>query len=504
MVILLTILIIAAIALFIVKAKNPSAYWMALMLVGWFLSMAGLILFFSKYGGFYYHVNLILFLDDRIRQFLLTSPISIDWISRLITVGRSIFIFSLTGLSLRLFYNRTFNEIWPKYMLNAVLPLANLWFYDPLVYRSLLGLMNRDATFVVSLITRGWVIGSTVIAVAVMIWRYRRMSIPWAKNRLKHILLGVFSLIAFYFYLAFLGPLQVSDARTYYFLYWDFSNFNPPLTTLDWYIGIGFTGFTSIWSIFAIWKYTEVQEQFGQPDLLLARKLKTAHMGVRVFTHGMKNQLLMTQLLVDQTSQLARSEEAPAAEQLVQNLDKIAEIVGQTLSRLDLLYQSFKTSSLELRPLRNTELVQNTVQKIKAVPGHIRLESQVDDECLLLADAFHLGETLANILINAFEAIPAEQLGRVTIRSYVEERWCVIRISDNGSGIAKEQLQQIFDPFFTSKNSTKNWGVGLSYAKQIVQGHFGHILVSSQVGQGSQFDIFLPVYSVGPVSPADS
>ncbi|TCL61887.1 signal transduction histidine kinase [Hydrogenispora ethanolica] len=497
MIILLTILIVAAIALFIVKAKNPSAYWMALMLVGWFLSMAGLILFFSKYGGFYYHVNLVLFLDDRIRQLLLTSPISIDWISRLITVGRSIFIFSLTGLSLRLFYNRPFSEIWSKYVFNAVLPLANLWFYDPLVYRSMLGLMERNATFVISLITRAWVIGSTVIALAVMVWRYRRMSIPWAKSRLKHILLGVFSLVAFYFYLAFLGPLQVTDARTYYFLYWDFSNFNPPLTTLDWYIGIGFTGFTSIWSIFAIWKYTEVQEQFGKPDLLLARKLKTANMGVRVFTHGMKNQLLMTQLLVDQTRQMARSEAAPAAEAVVQNLDKIGEIVGQTLSRLDLLYQSFKTSSLELRPLSNEELLQQTLRRIKAVPEHIRLESRLDDHCLLLADEFHLSETLANIVINALEAIPADRPGQVTIRCYVEDRWCVIRVSDNGAGIAKEQLQQIFDPFFSSKNSTKNWGVGLSYAKQIVQGHFGHILVKSQVGQGSQFDIFLPVYSVG-------
>lgn len=496
MIILLIILIIAAIVLFVVKAKSPSAYWMALVLVGWFLSMAGFILFFSKYGGFYYHVNLILFLDDRIRQFLLTSPISIDWISRLITAGRSIFIFSLTGLSLRLFYNRPFNELWPKYMLNSILPLANLWFYDPAVYRSMLGLIEREQTFIISLITRTWVVASTLIAVIAMIWRYRRLSIPWVKNRLKHILLGIFSLIAFYFYLVFMGPLQVTDVRTYYFLYWDFSNFNPPLTMVDWYIGIGFTGFTSILSIVSIWKYTEVQNQLGKPDLHLARKLKTANMGVRVFTHGIKNQLLMTQLLVNQTTDLVHGQTAAADQRVIRNLEQVSEIVGQTLSRLDQLYQSFKTSSLELATISNEEMIQTTLDKIKVKPDHINLIKQIDDHCLLLADVFHLSEALSNILINAFEAIPPLKTGIISVRSYTEDKWCVIRITDNGVGIDKEHLQQIFDPFFTSKNTTRNWGVGLSYTKQIIHGHFGHILVESEPEQGSQFDIFLPVYTL--------
>lgn len=495
MIILLVILITSAIVLFIVKAKSPSAHWVALVLVGWFFSMVGFILFLSKYGGFYYQVNLILFLDDRIRQLLLTSPISIDWISRLITIGRSLFIFSLTGLSLQLFYNRPFSETWPKHMLNSILPLVNVWFYDPAVYRSLISLIEQNDTFIISVFTRAWVVCSSLIAIAVMIWRYRRMSVPWAKNRLKHILLGVFALVTFYFYLVFMGPLQVTDVRTYYFLYWDFSNFNPPLTPIDWYIGIGLTGFTSILSVFSIWKYTEIQDQLGKPDLHLARKLKTANMGVRVFTHGVKNQLLMTQLLVNQTKELMDNEPQTNT-QITHNLAQISEIVGQTIGRLDLLYKSFKMSSLELSPLNNQVLLDQTLEKIKTTPKNITIDRQTDHQCLILADPFHLSEALYNVLINAIEAIDSDKEGIISIRSTTEDTWCIIRIKDNGSGITKANLAVIFDPFYTSKNTTKNWGVGLSYTKQIIHGHFGHILVESEPGRGSQFSIFLPVYTL--------
>jgi signal transduction histidine kinase len=496
MIILLTILITSAIVLFIVKAKSPSAYWMALVLVGWFISMMGFILFLSKYGGFYYHVNLILFLDDRIRQLLLTSPISIDWISRLIIIGRSLFIFSLTGLSVQLFYNLPFRETWPQHMLNSILPLMNIWFYDPVIYRSMISLFAPNNTFIISLFTRAWVVCSGLLALAAMIWRYRRISVPWVKNRLKQILLGVFSLVVFYFYLVFMGPLQVTDARTYYFLYWDFSNFNPPLTMVDWYIGIGLTGFASIQSTISIWKYTEIQDQLGKPDLHLARKLKTANMGVRVFTHGIKNQLLMTQLLVNQTLALVDSPNAPGSDQVKQNLGQIGGIVGQTVNRLDQLYKSFKTASLELSPLPNTELIKLTVAKVKTVPKNVTITSQIRDECLILVDPFHLSEALYNVVNNAVEAIAPDQNGLIAINATVEEKWCIIRIQDNGSGIAPENLTAIFDPFFTNKNTNRNWGVGLSYTKQIINAHFGQIIVESVPDEGSQFSIFLPVYTI--------
>ncbi|MCR8629718.1 sensor histidine kinase [Paenibacillus radicis (ex Xue et al. 2023)] len=497
MTILLLVLMAASITLFITKAKNPSAYWMALVLLGWFISMSGLVLFIAKYGGFYYKVNIVLFFNDSIRNLLLHSPVTIEAISRMITIGRSLFIFSLIGLSVTLFYYRPFLKIWKIYAFNSILPLLNILFYDPVIYKWALSVLDRDQTYIIGWVTRGWLVISTLAALFFMVWRYKRITIHWFKSQVKYTLLGVLALVLFYFYLGFMGPLQVFDVRTYYVLYSDFSNFNPPLTLVEWYLSIGFTGILSIISILSIWKYTEVEKKLGKLDLQLERKLSTADMGTKVFTHAIKNQLLMMQILLQRTDELLHTESPPlqSASAIEANVNKVSGIVSETLQRLDQLYNSFKTTYLQLKPVDVHELLQHTLDKFKAIPEHVTLINDFPQgHPVILADQEHLTETIYNIMINAIEAIDKETTGIVSIHSYLEDDWLIIKIEDNGSGIAQDQIEQIFDPFYTNKNTTKNWGVGLSYAKQIVKGHFGDIHVQSKPGVGSTFQLLLPVY----------
>jgi signal transduction histidine kinase len=498
MTILLFFLMIASITLFIAKARNPSAYWMALVLLGWFLSMSGLILFLAKYGGFYYKVNFVLFFNDEIRNLLLHSPISIEFISRMITIGRSVFIYALIGLSLALFYSRPVHRLWKIYALNTILPVLNIIFYDPAVYKWALALLERHETYIIGWVTRGWLILSALASLALLLMKYRRITIPWFKKQLQHILLGIFALVLFYFYLGFMGPLQVTDVRTYYVLYSDFSNFNPPLTLAEWYLSIGFTGILSIVSIVSIWKYTGVEKKLGQSDLQLKRKLNTANMGARVFTHAIKNQLLMLQLLLRQTSEHVHS--VPAAdkdEQITEGLAKSTEIVEETLKRLDQLYRSFKTAYLKLKPIPGNELLRLALDKVQIIPDNIQVSTVfTSHDVIVLADPVHLSEALVNIVTNAIEAIGKENpVGKVRLSAYIEDQWLVFCIEDNGPGIPADQQELIFDPFYTNKNTTKNWGVGLSYSKQVVSGHFGHIHVESSPNRGTSFRIMLPVYA---------
>ncbi|GIP35525.1 PAS domain-containing sensor histidine kinase [Paenibacillus sp. J2TS4] len=497
MTILLFLLMLAAITLFITKARNPSAYWMGFVLVGWFLSMAGLILFIAKYGGFYYKVNIVLFFHDSVRNFLLHLPISIEGISRMITVGRSVFIFSLIGLSVSLLYYRPFIKLWKIYALNAIFPLANIVFYDPIIYKWALGAMDREVTYFAGWLTRGWLVVSALISLYLMVKKYRKVTIPWVKKQSKYILLGVFSLVLFYFYLGFLGPLQVFDVRTYYVLYSDFSNFNPPLTLFGWYSSIGLTGILSLVSILSIWRYTEVEKTMGKSDLQLERKLNTANMGARVFTHAIKNQLLMIQLLVQQAKRQAAAESKSGTLEAENTLAKAEGIVSHTLDRLDQLYNSFKTSHLQLRPVSVQALMQMTLERLSLVPEHLWLECELPDrKTMVLVDANHMSEALYNVIINAVEAVKEQKDGWVKISAYVEEKWVLFQIIDNGPGIPEELQETIFDPFYTNKNTTKNWGVGLSYAKHVAMGHYGRIHVDSKPGEGSAFQIIIPLYEL--------
>jgi signal transduction histidine kinase len=95
---------------------------------------------------------------------------------------------------------------------------------------------------------------------------------------------------------------------------------------------------------------------------------------------------------------------------------------------------------------------------------------------------------LLNILINAVEAMEPKK-GVLRVRNEVRGSKCFISISDNGSGINKENINKLFDPFFTGKG--KGIGLGLTTTQSIVLNHKGTIEVESEPGRGTTFIIGL-------------
>ena len=87
-----------------------------------------------------------------------------------------------------------------------------------------------------------------------------------------------------------------------------------------------------------------------------------------------------------------------------------------------------------------------------------------------------------------------EQDGQVSLISHNERLYTVLEVKDNGNGMTKMQRKKIFEPFYSSKNSNFNWGMGLYYVREIVKSHLGSIRVESKEGVGSSFFILLPKY----------
>lgn len=106
-----------------------------------------------------------------------------------------------------------------------------------------------------------------------------------------------------------------------------------------------------------------------------------------------------------------------------------------------------------------------------------------------------INQVFMNLLQNAAQAIPSQ--GEVWIRTVTESGWVKITIRDNGVGIPEAQLNRIFDPFFTTKPVGMGTGLGLSISYGIIQKHRGKIRAASQVGEGTEFVIELPVRSIG-------
>jgi signal transduction histidine kinase len=103
------------------------------------------------------------------------------------------------------------------------------------------------------------------------------------------------------------------------------------------------------------------------------------------------------------------------------------------------------------------------------------------------ADEGHLAQVLLNLLLNAGDAMRAE--GRVRITADAEDGRVVLRVADDGPGIAPEDLPRIFDPFFTTKEPGEGTGLGLALSHRIVESFGGEILAGNAPGRGAVFTL---------------
>jgi CheY-like chemotaxis protein len=127
------------------------------------------------------------------------------------------------------------------------------------------------------------------------------------------------------------------------------------------------------------------------------------------------------------------------------------------------------------------------------------------DVWMVSADTTQLHQVLMNLCVNARDAMPQGgtlglkvenlHLDETAARKHLDAhagRYVVITVTDTGSGIPPEVIHRIFDPFFTTKAIGQGTGLGLSAVLGIVKSHGGFVDVQSTIGQGSQFQIYLP------------
>ena len=113
----------------------------------------------------------------------------------------------------------------------------------------------------------------------------------------------------------------------------------------------------------------------------------------------------------------------------------------------------------------------------------------------LLCHGGEITQVLMNLFLNASYA--CEENGELDIRTYQttinKDQWIIIKVQDNGKGMAPEVVKKIFDPFFTTKPVGVGTGLGLSVSFGIIDKHGGTIKVHSEEGQGTTFTILLPL-----------
>jgi len=152
--------------------------------------------------------------------------------------------------------------------------------------------------------------------------------------------------------------------------------------------------------------------------------------------------------------------------------------------------------------LRFDQIVREALAVLRAsVPPTIGLQPRIEKVPVIQGDSTQMFQILFNLVTNAVQAI-GDQTGTIIVEVAGEreqtDRPAMVRLSviDDGAGMDDAVRRRIFEPFFTTKPVNKGTGLGLSVVHGIVVSHQGRIEVTSRVGEGTRFDIFLPVAPV--------
>lgn len=253
-------------------------------------------------------------------------------------------------------------------------------------------------------------------------------------------------------------------------------------------------------------KVEERTEELRVAESEIAQGEKLASVGVMAagIAHELNNPLtgILTFTSLLRRKMADGSEDAGDLDLVIRETRRCASIIKRLLD-----------FAREKIPVKGWFDLNHVIEETVRFAGHpaslrqIAISTDFDPELpQVWGDADLIKQVILNILVNAQQSIEAQ--GSITVQSRlhvhakapakpgVENLPMVeVIVRDTGCGIAEDNLQRIFDPFYTSKEVGKGTGLGLSVSYGIVKAHGGRITVDSVVGEGSTFRILLPIRS---------
>ncbi|MFC5623911.1 hybrid sensor histidine kinase/response regulator [Algoriphagus winogradskyi] len=221
-----------------------------------------------------------------------------------------------------------------------------------------------------------------------------------------------------------------------------------------------------------------------EEEELNLKKFSSTGRIARLLAHEVKNPLTTILLSADQLHmELPESvllESGDLIDVIRRNCDRINHLVTQLLDSTRFTELDAKNHSINTLLDEALEHVNDRID----FKGITIQKLYQTDICDISVDGDKIKIALINLIVNAIEAIP-EKGGKLILKTSIKENQCRIEIKDNGEGIPKENLERLFEPFFTSKATGS--GLGLTNTQNIILSHGGSIRVKSEVGKGTSF-----------------
>ena len=258
-----------------------------------------------------------------------------------------------------------------------------------------------------------------------------------------------------------------------------------------------YASFNRVYTLMSEHKKIEFERKLHQKEYESWEKL------MRVLTHEIMNSItpivslsetLLSYFQIKHVSKSTKDITELTIEKTIRGLETI-KIQGENLIYFTESYRQYSgLKQPEFKYFSLTDLIENIQILYQEILQQQQIRFSTDffqPQIQIYADENMLSQVLINLLKNSIQALTEQSEREIHIKVYIQEMILFIKITDNGSGIPSNLLEDIFIPFFTTKKD--GTGIGLSLSRQIIRMHGGELSVKSQPFHETSFTISLPL-----------
>lgn len=479
--------------------NSLTGFLLGVFTISWLIAYISFILYLSKFNVYNSVLEQFIDLNPGTWNSIMLKNLNSNVIIRFFNLGIHLFYFSFLAYSISFLGPKTRKKTY-LYLVIAILPFIQLIYFDPAVQIGLQDLaslgqsfdfytiINDKITFIFKLVN----ISYLVIGVSLLIYHtIRNYSLRYIRHYTIYSVISVIPLLSIHLFVFYWAPfvlLRVTVIKSY--INYLLPPIHPILFEYKFFAYIVLAAI--ILMIINVYKYSSIESHYSNVRKNTKRKIDTASLGIRAFTHAVKNHLLAIRSEAEYLKDKYKDDE-----DTLYSLKLIFDSCEASFQSLDDANTKLKeiTLSMEIVPLH--EPVETALKRFNWHSVKPKLHFTVQKNCSVYMDPAYIQEVIHNLLKNSLEALGDEGDVRIIV-SYVGD-WATIIIQDNGPGIPSEHLNEIFTPFFSTKPSLTNWGIGLSFCHKVIDAHGGKIEVLSEVDKGTQFNILLPLYKTREV-----
>lgn len=482
------------------KPKNITTLSLFGIIIGWLISTFSYLFYLSKFNVYYTVVNDFYNFSKGTWNRIVLENFDSLLLIRLLNFGILLFLFSFLFFTISFTHSRSRINKLIYYIPLAMLFLVQLCYYDPFIqlklqnhffeYNYSSAVNYNRVTSIINIVFQIIKFAQIVISFSLLIYYLiKNFSVRFIRQYTIFNIMCLFPITIIHIMMFWWAP-KVLIRATYIASYHNY--LKPPMSDMFFkhniFTIITFISFAAMVSAFS--RYQTKKKQYHLEEHEINKKIETASLGVKAFTHSIKNHLLAirseTEYLKDKFKE--DPETLYSLELIFKSCYYSYDMINNASNKLDSINMVLKPTKLHLP-------VEQALQKLTSKDQALNINVvRLSHGSKTLLDTNHMTEVYFNIIINAIEAMYQQSDKQLTITIEDQDKWGCITIEDNGPGIPPENINNIFSPFFSTKSSVSNWGVGLSYCHKIVSSHQGKIEVHSTINKGTSFKILLPLH----------